>query len=91
MLRRAGAVAGGMGSAARAVARVMFPVLLGAAVLGSAPAVPAAHGDEVRDGQQAVLRTLGLPQAWQVSRGEGVTVAVLDSGWIRATATWPGR
>ncbi|GGS65008.1 type VII secretion-associated serine protease [Planobispora rosea] len=60
--------------------RAVPSLLLGAALLGTAPAVPAAHADEVRDGQQAVLRTLGLPQAWRISRGEGVTVAVLDSG-----------
>nr|WP_184940783.1 S8 family serine peptidase [Planomonospora venezuelensis] len=45
--------------------------------LGTAPA---AHGDDVRDSQRAVLRTLGLPEAWRISEGEGVTVAVLDSG-----------
>ncbi|GAA0987966.1 type VII secretion-associated serine protease mycosin [Acrocarpospora macrocephala] len=39
-----------------------------------------AAADDVRGSQQAVLRTLGLAQAWQVTKGRGVLVAVLDSG-----------
>ncbi|GAA3623480.1 type VII secretion-associated serine protease mycosin [Nonomuraea rosea] len=39
-----------------------------------------AHADDVRGGQQPVIRTLELPQAWRASKGAGVTVAVLDSG-----------
>ncbi|MFC4058263.1 S8 family serine peptidase [Planomonospora corallina] len=46
---------------------------------GLAPGAPA-RADEVRDGQREVLRTLGLPGAWRISKGQGVTVAVLDSG-----------
>ena len=45
----------------------------------SATAPPAA-ADSVRDGQQGVLAMLNVPAAWAVSRGQGVTVAVLDSG-----------
>ncbi|MGR6914738.1 type VII secretion-associated serine protease mycosin [[Actinomadura] parvosata] len=41
---------------------------------------PAARADDVRGGQQAVIRTLALPEAWRTSTGAGVTVAVLDSG-----------
>ncbi|GIH98884.1 S8 family serine peptidase [Planobispora takensis] len=41
---------------------------------------PPVHADDVRDGQRQALQTLGLPQAWRTSEGEGVTVAVLDSG-----------
>ncbi|MBE1563263.1 S8 family serine peptidase [Nonomuraea africana] len=41
---------------------------------------PPAHADEVRDSQQQVIKTLRLPEAWKTSKGEGVTVAVLDSG-----------
>ncbi|MER7501869.1 S8 family serine peptidase [Nonomuraea pusilla] len=43
---------------------------------GPAPA----FADDVRGGQQPVIRTLDLKAAWRVSRGAGVTVAVLDSG-----------
>ena len=41
---------------------------------------PPATADSVRDGQQGVLAMLNVPAAWTVSRGRGVTVAVLDSG-----------
>jgi subtilisin family serine protease len=41
---------------------------------------PRASADSVRDGQQWVLNMLGTPDAWTVSQGKGVTVAVLDSG-----------
>ncbi|MFB4279457.1 MULTISPECIES: type VII secretion-associated serine protease mycosin [unclassified Nonomuraea] len=41
---------------------------------------PPARADDVRGGQQAVIRTLELAQAWRTSKGAGVTVAVLDSG-----------
>ena len=49
----------------------------GAVVLMGAEPAPA---DEVRAGQRPVIKTLDLSTAWQVSRGKGVTVAVLDSG-----------
>lgn len=39
-----------------------------------------ASADEVRGGQERVIKTLDLRAAWRVSQGEGVTVAVLDSG-----------
>ncbi|MBG0833409.1 S8 family serine peptidase [Planomonospora sp. ID67723] len=55
----------------------MAAVLTLGVTLGAAPA---ARGDDVRDSQRAVLGTLGLPGAWRISKGEGVTVAVLDSG-----------
>jgi subtilisin family serine protease len=41
---------------------------------------PPAAADSVRDGQQEVLGMLNVPAAWAASRGQGVTVAVLDSG-----------
>lgn len=44
------------------------------------PAVPDVWADEVRGSQRQVLRTLDLADAWRVSRGAGVLVAVLDSG-----------
>ncbi len=63
----------------------------GAAALGLAAACAAtlaalgvtaspASADSVRDGQQQVLNMLAAPAAWNVTRGQGVTVAVLDSG-----------
>ncbi|MFC4012203.1 S8 family serine peptidase [Nonomuraea purpurea] len=36
--------------------------------------------DDVRGGQQQVIKTLALTKAWRVTKGAGVTVAVLDSG-----------
>ncbi|MFI7055724.1 S8 family serine peptidase [Streptosporangium canum] len=54
------------------VAGVLAMIALGAA--------PAAHADDVRGSQRQVLRTLDLPGAWRISKGGGVTVAVLDSG-----------
>jgi subtilisin family serine protease len=47
---------------------------------------PPATADSVRDGQQGVLAMLNVPAAWTVSRGRGVTVAVLDSG-VRPTVS----
>ncbi|WP_371783109.1 S8 family serine peptidase [Streptosporangium subroseum] len=58
--------------------RAGVAVLLAMIALGLAPAV--ARADDVRDSQGQVLRTLGLSDAWQISEGLGVTVAVLDSG-----------
>jgi subtilisin family serine protease len=40
----------------------------------------AAPADSVRISDLAVLDELNVPSAWQLSRGEGVTVAVIDSG-----------
>jgi len=52
-----------------------------AGALGAAGVTaPPAAADSVRDGQQQVLSMLNVPAAWTVSRGQGVTVAVLDSG-----------
>jgi subtilisin family serine protease len=39
-----------------------------------------ARADGVRDAQQWVLDAVQAPAAWQVTRGQGVTVAVIDSG-----------
>ena len=41
---------------------------------------PRADADEVRSREQWVLDAVSAPQAWQVTRGKGVTVAVLDTG-----------
>ena len=47
--------------------------------LSAITAAPA-RADSVRDDQQWVLNAINLPAAWNVSRGQGVTVAVIDSG-----------
>ncbi|WP_344210557.1 S8 family serine peptidase [Nonomuraea bangladeshensis] len=49
---------------------------VGALLLGAPPAYP----DDVRSGQRQVIETLELQKAWQVTKGAGATVAVLDSG-----------
>ncbi|GAA4090040.1 type VII secretion-associated serine protease mycosin [Actinomadura miaoliensis] len=56
--------------------------ILLALTLGAGPAlVPAAaHADGVRDRQRPMIQTLELEDAWKVTRGRGVTVAVVDSG-----------
>jgi subtilisin family serine protease len=40
----------------------------------------AASADQVRDAQMWVLDAVSAPTAWQVTEGQGVTVAVIDSG-----------
>ncbi|MFI7707156.1 S8 family serine peptidase [Nonomuraea sp. NPDC049480] len=56
--------------------RVMAVATAGALLFAAAPA----RADDVRGGQRQVIKTLQLTQAWRVSKGAGVTVAVLDSG-----------
>ncbi|WP_243722998.1 S8 family serine peptidase [Actinomadura sp. 7K507] len=52
-----------------------------AAALAGTWLVPVpAHADEVRDRQRPILDALGMDAAWKVSKGKGVTVAVVDSG-----------
>jgi len=50
-------------------------------LVGTVAAVgaPAASADQVRDGQYW-LEDLNLPAAWEISRGAGVIVGVVDSG-----------
>jgi len=58
--------------------------LLAACGVASLAALPvparAAAADSIRGSQQWVLDMLNAEAAWQVSRGAGVTVAVIDSG-----------
>jgi subtilisin family serine protease len=61
-------------AAALALAGAVF---LGMALVASA--VPA-RADAVRNAQMWVLDALNVPAAWSVSQGQGVTVAVIDSG-----------
>ncbi|WP_338071601.1 S8 family peptidase, partial [Actinomadura bangladeshensis] len=54
--------------------------LLAGALAGSWLVPVHAHADEVRDRQAPVLKTLGMDAAWKITKGRGVTVAVVDSG-----------
>ncbi|MGD0243746.1 MAG: S8 family serine peptidase [Streptosporangiaceae bacterium] len=56
--------------------------LVSMAVLPALPAgaAPAAVADGISDKQQWVLNMLDVDAAWSVTRGAGVTVAVIDSG-----------
>ncbi len=49
------------------------------ALIMSAGAAPA-RADTVRNAQMWVLNAIDAPAAWQVTKGQGVTVAVIDSG-----------
>lgn len=62
--------------AARAAAAILTASVL--VVPGLAPR--AASADDVRVSQLDVLRTLDVDDAWALTKGRGVTVAVLDSG-----------
>lgn len=69
--------------------RMIAAVLGVAAILGPTPASPGAD-------RHYWIDQLGLPQAWQLSQGDGVTVGVLDTGVDRglpdlAGAVLPGR
>ena len=65
--------------------RIATLAVLGCAVLGCAASLAvlpatAASANSVRDSQQWVLDMMNVPAAWQVTRGAGVIVAVIDSG-----------
>ncbi|HEY0932788.1 MAG TPA: S8 family serine peptidase [Trebonia sp.] len=62
----------------RTLARVMASAAA-AAALGLVPAA-AASADSVRDQQMFVINLMHLPAAWDITRGSGVRVAVIDSG-----------
>jgi subtilisin family serine protease len=47
-----------------------------AMIVGAGPA----RADGVRDAQMWVLNAIGAPAAWNTTQGQGVTVAVIDSG-----------
>src|SRR4029453_4555227 len=68
----------------RAASAILATMLAGgslaAAVLATALfAAPAAHADSWRD-KQYWLKESGITNAWQVSKGAGVKVAIIDSG-----------
>ncbi|MEV4297835.1 S8 family peptidase [Microbispora rosea] len=61
--------------------RVLAASAAALALAGGAFLVPGpARADDVRLSQQDVLRTLDVDDAWRLTKGRGVTVAVLDSG-----------
>jgi subtilisin family serine protease len=61
----------------RGAAAALAAVLAAAALLaGAAPA----RADGVRNAQMWVLDAINAPAAWPVTKGAGVTVAVIDSG-----------
>ncbi|WP_218004907.1 S8 family peptidase [Actinomadura macra] len=64
--------------AARTAAAVLAAAVTGA-WLPLVPA-PAARADEVRQRQKPILDVLDVDAAWKVTRGRGVTVAVVDTG-----------
>ncbi|MFD5321310.1 type VII secretion-associated serine protease mycosin [Streptomyces sp. NPDC127098] len=43
-------------------------------------AAPTAHADSIRDQQQWALDAINAGEAWEFTRGDGITVAVLDTG-----------
>jgi subtilisin family serine protease len=61
------------------VAARLVGVALAAAGLCLATAIPAS-ADAVRDQEMWVLDMIQAPSAWAVTQGQGVTVAVIDSG-----------
>jgi len=54
--------------------------LLMLALLGAAVAAAPAGADTVRDAQMWVLDAVSAPSAWLTTKGQGATVAVIDSG-----------
>src|SRR5579875_3508161 len=78
----------GCGPAVQALACVTAVCAVFAGFL-TVTASPAA-ADSVRQGQQWVLSMLDAQGAWTVSRGQGVTVAVLDSGVDPAVSSLAG-
>jgi type VII secretion-associated serine protease mycosin len=60
-------------------ATALAAALLAAVVTVTTPGAPAAYADSIRD-QQWPLTTLHAQQAWGITKGKGITVAVLDTG-----------
>jgi type VII secretion-associated serine protease mycosin len=73
------ALAAGAAGAA-ALPFLSVPAALAAQNAPAATDAPAAVADAVRDSQQWVLNMLDVPAAWMDASGQGVTVAVIDSG-----------
>ena len=71
MLTRAGRLA---------AACVLAAVMPAAGVIGQAPASAQGIGQQVRAAELPELQEIDVPAAWRVTKGAGVTVAVLDTG-----------
>lgn len=69
--------------------RALALVLAAAAVLALAPAAQAAPGDAVRD-REYWLDDYGIRDAWAVTRGAGVTIAIIDTGVAGGVADLAG-
>jgi type VII secretion-associated serine protease mycosin len=63
-----------------AAAGALAAVLSAAGVIGQAPASAQGIGQQVRAAELPELREIDVPAAWRVTKGAGVTVAVLDTG-----------
>ncbi|WP_347110295.1 S8 family serine peptidase [Paenarthrobacter sp. S56] len=63
----------------RSVSALLAALLAGGALAGSLVAAPSALADSWRD-KEHWLKESGITNAWQVSKGAGVKVAVIDSG-----------
>jgi subtilisin family serine protease len=74
------------GTAARWAAAVAACAVTITAALAATPA----GADVVRDQELWVLDMVHAPQAWNVTRGQGVTVAVIDSGVFPSTSDLAG-
>jgi type VII secretion-associated serine protease mycosin len=88
--RSVGRALAGVAAAGGLVVLGWLPALPAAAATAAAPGSQSASGgaaevaaaalDEVRDQQLPVLNALDVEPAWSVTYGQGVTVAVIDSG-----------
>ena len=58
----------------------LFALAVGGALAMMAVGAAPARADGVRDAQMWVLDAMNAPAAWRVTQGQGVTVAVIDSG-----------
>jgi subtilisin family serine protease len=63
----------------RRAAGILLSLLM-LALLGAAAAAAPAGADTVRDAQMWVLDAVSAPSAWSTTKGQGATVAVIDSG-----------
>jgi type VII secretion-associated serine protease mycosin len=64
----------------RSLTTIAAVALLALPAMSALPPVAAARADEIRDDQWPFLSALNVQRAWNVTKGKGVTVAVLDSG-----------
>ena len=84
-----------MGATFRSGATARGAVAVGLAALALATSSGAASaqtiGQQVRSADLATLRQIDVPSAWSLSKGSGVTVAVLDTGVGRSAPDLAGQ